>query len=147
MPKNLAIFVLGVIIGATILNLIYANTIDHLYWQKEDLKISLFEATERLSKLEEQLATSQEPVVREIKIEIDVEKNSFTELSLREKIGEITGDLVGENINDLSPSVIYRMLDGRYLTLEDEGHFQIRVDSIIISEQIIFYLHCAPVDD
>lgn len=144
MKRYIAILLTGIFIGATVINLLYGNIIDKLYWEKEELKIRLFETTERLDKLEDQLETHQNPVVREVIIEIIQDKNSFTELSLRQAIGEIVTHLVGEELNDLNPYLIHRMIDGRNIKLDEGELYRVEVIWIIISEQIIFHLSCSP---
>lgn len=129
--------------GSSILNLLNGQIIDKIYWEKEELKITLFETTKRLSKLEDQLATRQNPLVREVKIEIETEQNSFTELALRQEINKIAGNIVGEELNSINPQLVYQMLNGREIKLQDGRIFRTEIKWIIISEQIIFNLNCS----
>ncbi len=145
MKRYIAVFLVGILVGASVINLLFGSMIDELYWEKENLKITLFETTERLRKLEDQLETHQNQVVREVKIELVLDKNSFTELSLRQAISEIVGNLVGEELSGLNPYLIHQMIDGRNIKLDDNQLFRIEVIWIIISEQIIFHLSCNPV--
>lgn len=129
--------------GTSILNLLYGQIIDKLYWEKEELKITLFETTKRLSKLEAQLATRRNPLVREVKIEIETEQNSFSEQALRQAINKIAGNIVGEELSSINPQLIYQMLNGREIKLQDGRIFQTEIRWIIIGEKIIFNLHCS----
>lgn len=102
----------------------------------------MFETTERLKKLEAQLETHQKPVIREVIIELEMDKNTFIELELRKSIGEIVNNLVGEELSSLNPHLVYRMLDGRNIRLDEGRLYRVEVKWIIISEQLIFHLSC-----
>lgn len=150
MKRCLAFFLLGFIAGCISLNLFLGNQIDRLYWEKEELRVRLFESNERLRKLEEQLQTHRNPTVNDVQIELeDVDKNSFMELSLREELGAITRDLVGEEIAEISPHLIRRLLDGRQIHLEESSTYEIKLNWVIIDEKTVINVsasHLEPSD-
>ena len=147
MKKQAAIILLGLIIGAATANLFQAKLIDELYLENENLKINLYESTQRLHKLEEQLETHQELLIRDIKFNIDIDLNSFAELALKNELYEITSELIGEKIINLNPYFIYRMLEGRIIECNEEHRYKLTVNWIIIAEETTISLKCISVDE
>jgi len=135
--RYLAVLVLGIIIGCVAFNLFLGSEIDRLYWEKEELRVRLFENNQRLKNLESQLESHRNPLINEVIIELETEKNSFVEINLREEINRITGDLVGEEIDDISPRLIRRLIDGRQIHLEDESTYELELNWIILHEKTV----------
>lgn len=146
MKRCLAFLLLGVIVGASVINILNGKKMDRIYWDNEELKVQLFESTERLKRLEAQLETRHKSVIKEIKIELENSKGSFEELSLRQSLGELARDLVGEELDSLSPTMVHSLFHDRHVKLENQQLYHIRVKWIIISTQTIIHLDYEPVN-
>jgi len=145
--RYLAFLFTGILIGSIAVNIYLGRQIDSIYWEKEELRVRLFETGERLKKLEDQLASHKNPIIREVQVDLEVEKNSFIQLSLRQELTRITGDLVGEEIDTLSPYLIQRLVDGRQIQVEDNGSYRIDLNWIILGETTIIHATAEPVED
>ncbi len=146
MKKYFAIFLLGILLGTSMINLLHGRSVDKMYWEKEELKIALFETSKRLSKLEDQLAIRHNPLVREVKIEIETEEDDFTKQALRQAINQIAGDMIGEELSSINPQLLYQMLNKREIKLQDGRIFQTEIMWLVVSDQIIFNLRCSPLN-
>lgn len=146
MKKHFAIFLLGILLGTSMINLLHGRSVDKLYWEKEELKITLFETSKRLSKLEEQLATRHNPLVREVKIEIETEEDDFTKQALRQAINQVAGNIIGEELSSINPRLLYQMLNKREIKLQDGRIFQSEILWLVVSDQIVFSLRCSPLN-
>ncbi len=146
MKKYFAIFLLGILLGTSMINLLHGRSVDKMYWEKEELKIALFETSKRLSKLEDQLAIRHNPLVREVKIEIETEEDDFTKQALRQAINQIAGDMIGEELSSINPQLLYQMLNKREIKLQDGRIFQSEIMWLVVSDQIIFNLRCSPLN-
>jgi len=148
MKRYMAIFILGIIVGSVAVNIYLGRQIEQIYWEKEELRVRLFETGERLKKLENQLATHRNPVIKEVRIELEVEKNSFVQLSLRKELTKITNELIGEEIDTVSPFLIQRLLDDRQIQLEDENvTYKIKLNWIILSETTIIHAEAEEINN
>ncbi len=147
MRRFLAFFILGFLAGSITLNLYLGNRIDTIYWEKEELRVRLFENNQRLKNLESQLESHRNPLINEVIIELETEKNSFVEINLREEINRITGDLVGEEIDDISPRLIRRLIDGRQIHLEDKSTYELELNWIILHEKTVINTTAHYLDD
>ncbi|NLI69381.1 MAG: hypothetical protein GX364_00755 [Firmicutes bacterium] len=146
MKRYFAIFLLGILLGTSMINLLHGRSVDKMYWEKEELKIALFETSKRLSKLEDQLAIRHNPLVREVKIEIETEEDDFTKQALRQAINQIAGDMIGEELSSINPQLLYQMLNKREIKLQDGRIFQTEIMWLVVSDQIIFNLRCSPLN-
>lgn len=146
MKRYFAIFLLGILLGTSMINLLHGRSVDKMYWEKEELKIALFETSKRLSKLEDQLAIRHNPLVREVKIEIETEEDDFTKQALRQAINQIAGDMIGEELSSINPQLLYQMLNKREIKLQDGRIFQSEIMWLVVSDQIIFNLRCSPLN-
>ena len=146
MKRYFAIFLLGILLGTSMINLLHGRSVDKMYWEKEELKIALFETSKRLTKLEDQLAIRHNPLVREVKIEIETEEDDFTKQALRQAINQIAGDMIGEELSSINPQLLYQMLNKREIKLQDGRIFQTEIMWLVVSDQIIFNLRCSPLN-
>lgn len=119
---------------------------DELYHEREQLKVTVFETKERLNKLEEQWESKEEQIIKEIKVELKTEKNSFAELSLEQSVHEIVKDLVGEKVNALNPYILINMLEGRIIKV-DNNNYQLDLKTVVISETLSFYISANLLDE
>ncbi len=146
MRQTLSALFLGVVAGAILVSLFSASRLEQLYWEKEKLRVDLFEATERLHKVESLLATHKEGEILSATIKLESEENAFTELELRQQIGEITSDIVGTQIDTLNPDLLISLLQGRRLTVEGK-YYLIDVAWVIIAQNTVFNLIVLPAAD
>ena len=137
--KNAAFFVLGLFLGAVSIFVFSGQQLEDLYQERERLKVDLFETRERLTRLEDLWESRHEEIVREIKIDLDMERDTFGELSIKKAIQEIVNDLVGEKVQSLNPTLVIRMLDDRKI-MADEREYRLDLQAVVISETLTLYI-------
>ncbi len=146
MRQNLAALLLGALAGAIIFSLVNAGRLEQLYWEKEKLRVDLFETTERLAKVESLLDTHQEDEVISVKIEINSSLNAFTQLELRERLSEVSAGLVGEKIENINPELVLALFQNRKISVDGKDYLT-TVNWIIIARETIFNLTASPADE
>ncbi|GEM_PF-507562 len=143
MKQKVAWFVLGILLGSFFMQILAGKELNRLYYEKERLRVELYEALERLSSYEEQWSNQKFGVIQDIKIiflsENENTKDSFTELELKKEVREIVKDLIGQEIGKTNPELVFKLLDNRIVQVGGKG-FLIKVRSIIFAEEIVFYL-------
>ncbi len=137
--KGIACLVLGFMLGAISFSLISGRQMEQLYREREELRVSLFETRERLMKLEDMWESRGDEVIREIIIVLDTKEDSFIELALKQAIQEIVGDLMGEKVQSLNPSLVVKMLDDRKVAA-GEREFILELEAVVISETLSLYI-------
>ena len=140
--KTLSLLLLGIIIGSIITISLLGYRIEKLYQEREQLKVDLFETRERLNNLEEMWQSQSEDFIKEIVIELKMEKSTFTELALKQAIQEIVKDLVGEEVSSINPHIIMSMLDKRIITAE-EKKYRLDLEAVFLSETLTFIIEPA----
>ncbi len=144
--KAIVFLILGFIVGSIVIFLFSATRMEELYQEREQLKVKVFETTERLSKLEEMWESKEEQIIKEIKIELKTEKNTFAELSLKQSVHEIVKDLVGEKVKALNPLILINMIEGRIIQA-DNKKYQLDLKAVTISEILSFYIKANLLDE
>lgn len=134
---------LGIVFGSVTVSIYHSARLEQLYWEKEKLKVELFEATERLVKVESLWVTHREGEVIAVAVQLDGDLDAFTGLELERLISKITANLIGEKIANLNPGLLLALLHERVLTVEDKD-FLVTVNWIIIDREVIFNLHASP---
>lgn len=137
--KNAAFFVLGFFLGAVSMFVFSGQQLEDLYQERERLKVDLFETRDRLTRLEDLWESRHEEIVREIKIDLEMEKDTYGELSIKKAIQEIVSDLVGEKVHSLNPTLVIRMLDERKIKA-DEREYHLDLQAVVISETLTLYI-------
>jgi hypothetical protein len=137
--RSVAFLVLGFFLGAVSIFILSGQQLEDLYQERERLKVDLFETRERLNRLEDLWESRHEEIVREIKIDLEMEKDTFGELSIKKAIQEIVNDLVGERVQSLNPTLVIRMLDGRKITA-DGREYRLDLQAVVISETLTLYI-------
>ena len=142
MRQMLSPLILGALAGGIIIGLFNASTMEQLYWEKEKLRVELFETTERLAKMESLWEDHQEGEIISVSIELKKGLNAFTELALRQALNEISSGLIGEQINEMNPELILALYQNREVTVEDKDYL-VTVNWVIIARETVVSLSAA----
>lgn len=137
--KGAAFFILGFFLGAVVIFLFSSQQLEDFYQEREKLKADLFESRERLTRLEDLWESRNEEIVREIKIDLEMEKDTFGELYIKQAVQEIVNDLMGEKVRTLNPSLVIRMLDERKITA-DGREYRLDLQAVVISETLSLFI-------
>ncbi len=140
--KLFAYFFLGILLGLFLMQTMVGKEMNRLHYEKEKWMIELYDTLEILKNYEERLESQQFMAVNDVIINFypgGDHLDSFTELELKKQIREIVKTLIGQEINEISPELVHKLLDERIIEVEDKN-FLIKVRSIVMSEKVIFNL-------
>ena len=70
MKYSISLLILGVLAGTIIMHTIQGKALDKLYWEKENLKVELYETREQLKKIQEQHKSLLPALIEKIELEI-----------------------------------------------------------------------------
>ncbi|HHX73330.1 MAG TPA: hypothetical protein GX699_00300 [Firmicutes bacterium] len=143
MKRTVAALFTGVILGAAAMNLFTGHRLDELYLAREELRVRLYETTERLKKLEAQ-GRGHAPTVNEIEVVFAVsEHEPLVELEIKEAVIELTRDLIGTEVEKVQHRLVLHLLDKRLLKVGNK-HYRLRLQTMIIAPHTLFVLHYVP---
>lgn len=138
--KKLSFFVLGLLVGLTLMNTVQGKKFEEFYWQTEELKVQLYETVQQLEKVEEQHESLLPLSVKEIKLEIRMNDQSFIEPALRRNIYELVKDLLGQEVHALPYPLLYNLLEGRLIE-EGDKKYHLEVEAVILGEVLVYFLN------
>ena len=118
----LAAFILGLIIGALIINLITARQIDRLIYKNKELTNKIQTKNNELKKLEKSLANRKWKVVQNLKIIIKTEENKHIKQQLEEKLYELLKSIIGRQMNKIDGTLISNTIDDRVILVDDTNY-------------------------
>ncbi|RQD75257.1 MAG: hypothetical protein D5R97_06355 [Candidatus Syntrophonatronum acetioxidans] len=143
MKYKISLFMIGLILGCLLMQFLAGKELNRLHFEKEKLRVDLYEATEKIHSLEEQEKHFSSLVIQDIKVILDPQKpphlNSFTRLEIKKEVREVTKSILGQEIKNFKPQIIFKMIDGRFIRIENQS-FLLIIKSLIVAEEVIFYL-------
>ncbi|NLM46094.1 MAG: hypothetical protein GX200_04770 [Firmicutes bacterium] len=142
MRRMLAALLTGMVLGAAAMNLFCGHRLDELYLAREELRVKLYETTERLKKLEAQ-DRRQAPVISDIEIAFAAaEHEPLVELEIKAAVLELTRDLIGTEVGKVQHQLVLHLLDQRLLKVGNK-HYRLRLQTMVIAPHTLFVLHYA----
>ncbi len=142
----LAFFLLGTLFGATGSVLYHARNLDTLLMEQESLKSEVSEKENRILRLEQSLTTERHRVVRSILVTVSL-KDPHTNLKVTKMVQDLLQDLIGEEIESLSPLLIKAIIDERVLQLEEGGRYALRLTLLALGEVMEVYVQAVPQEE
>lgn len=144
MKRFLAVLLVGVTLGAALMNLLLSKRYDELFISREKLKVELYETRERLKKLEAQEKQAA-LLVQDIEVLFPEDKNDpLVEVKLQAAVLELTESLLGEDVESVSYQLLTDLLDSRLLEIEGK-YYRVKVKTMVIARIITFILDYSPV--
>jgi hypothetical protein len=113
--------------------------LEKLYWEKESLKVELYEKKVQIKKIEEQQERLLPPTVREIKLEISLGNGAFIEPELKRQVYDLVKGLLGQEVLALPYPLVFNILDNRIVEMDDK-RFHLNVEAVILGETLVYYL-------
>jgi len=152
MPK-VAIFVLGIIAGASSTSLFLGDTVDALYVENRLLKQQLTTTENDLKQLEEKKQTSRR-VVTKISTRVtfaeecdltDYER-STAELQVEQNVRKWLQLILGQELETVNYQLVPRIIDNREIEVEGKK-IGLQVELVVISENLMVYIEVLPVKE
>jgi len=131
-------FILGFIIGGSIINAVNGIKIEKLIFEKEAYRMKAIELNEKVSKLNESLKNKPQRVVSDIIVHINNADNKLA-IEIEKYVKEKLKGLYGKEIEKIDPTLIKNIFDGRILTIENKKII-LKVKFIVINTALEIYL-------
>jgi hypothetical protein len=139
LKRYAAFFILGLLAGSMIMQSFQGKELEKLYWEKESLKVELYEKKVQIKKIEEQQERLLPPTVREIKLEISLGNGAFIEPELKRQVYDLVKGLLGQEVLALPYPLVFNILDNRIVEMDDK-RFHLNVEAVILGETLVYYL-------
>lgn len=144
--RYLALFMLGFLLGACLLNLLLAQQQEQLYLDKTELLQQLNSAELEIARLKENLAEKTDRVVASIEPIIKFKHQVLTGLEARAASQLISGQvqeflqpLMGQKISTINAALIPNMVAGRRVKTNGT-ELRLEVELVLISDRLVIYL-------
>lgn len=143
--KEISLFIIGIIIGASLAILAIGYQMEDLYKDNSNLKVQLSEKESQIQALEKQITEAKKWfIVQELQINLELTARNFAdkenlELDIKEQIKDMLKNIRGKRVKELDPEVIWHIVDGR--KIEALGYsFTLVVKGVLVSEKLVFYV-------
>ncbi|TDX58948.1 hypothetical protein [Orenia marismortui] len=135
--RMFACFILGMIFGITLFNLLVAQQLDQLIFEKEELLSKIDNQQTQLNNLEESLAQERRKVIKNLSIDIENKLDKHIKQELKKDIFEILKTLIGRDISKVDGKLLAGTLDQRTVIIEKKS-YQLNLIWIIIQANSSF---------
>lgn len=132
----LAAFILGLITGALIINLINARQIDQLIYKNKELTNKIQTKNNELKQLEKSLANRKWKIVQNIKIIIKTEENKHIKQQIKEKLHKLLKSVIGRQMNKINGTLISNTIDDRVILIDD-NNYKINLIWLLLKQETI----------
>jgi len=150
---RVALFILGIILGASAANVIAGDTVDALHMENRLLKQRLTTVENDLHQLEEKKQTPQRVITKitsrvDFHAECDLtdyEKNAAG-LKVEQNVREWLQPVLGQDLETVDYQLVPRIVDHREIEVEGKK-ISLKVELVVISENLTVYVEVLPVKE
>lgn len=136
----IASFIVGMLTGAAVINLICGTHVDNAELEIERLNALLAEQNEQIAALEATIAQQEKLAVTEIDVQVSFpdkkEADELSTLEIEKTVKELLKNIRGREVSTLDPLLIVNIVDGRPIQVSN-AEFVITVKSLLVSEKLI----------
>ncbi|MEC0333314.1 hypothetical protein NYE69_13440 [Paenibacillus sp. FSL R5-0527] len=134
-----AVFILGMVAGSIVYNVIYQTSYNVLWIQNKDLQIQLHQAEEDLRTLKKY--NNRSTVIKEIKVRVEERDPPLDSLAVKEVTKQLHDELEvlrGRNIFDIdSDAKMARTLLNRKIYIVRDKEYSIQIKTMLVSEGVL----------
>ena len=138
MSKATSIFLsifFGFLMGLAFMNLFHLHTLDRLYRIQNQLTTNLLDKEIKLARLTENMEKQKVILIKNLEITVEYEGNLLIKDKIQKSVQLFLSDLVGKELSMVDGEMIYKILDGRIIEVEDKK-ILLKMKYIIITEEI-----------
>lgn len=133
----LTIFILGIILGATVITVITGKYIDQLVLKNKEMEILTKDQEKQLNQLDKQFKNKL--LVQKITPLLDTDINKHTQQDIIKKIRSLLAGLVGKDISEIDPLLLRDIINEASIIVEDHI-YQLHLSYLIVSDELKLYL-------
>ena len=139
MKRSIALFIAGVLLGQVGMYCLTSKKIEEIYWEKENLKVELYELTEQMKQMQEHHETWYPPVVQEVNLDIRLKDDAFVEPELKRQTYDLVKGLLGQEVMALPYPLVLNLLEGRTVEYDNKA-YRLDVEAVLIGETVVYYI-------
>jgi hypothetical protein len=141
--RILASFIIGILVGATALNLVSGTHLDKAQLEIERLNAQMAEQAEQIKALEETIAEQENVAVTEIEVNVSFKdpkhNDELNTLQIEKTIKELLKTVRGREVSTLDPMLVFNIVNGRSVAVSSI-EFTVTVKSLLVSEKLIMHV-------
>ncbi|MEF2968376.1 hypothetical protein V3851_21305 [Paenibacillus sp. M1] len=134
-----AVFLLGMVTGSIVYNVVYQTSYNKLWLENKDLQIQLYQAEEDNKTLKKY--RKQSTVIKEIQVRVEERDPPLDALAVKEVVQQLHAELEvlrGRNIFDIdSDAKMARTLLNRKIYVVRDKEYAIQVKTMLVSEGVL----------
>ena len=133
----LAVFLLGILLGATIISAYTGRDLDKLILENKELKTEMAELEKQLEQLD--LQFKNRLIIQSINPYLDTDLNKHTQQEIIKKIRSLLNGLIGKEINEIDPLLLHNIINESSIIVEKRS-YQLSLSYLVISDKLGLYL-------
>lgn len=145
--KTISALVLGVIMGAGIINMIIGAQVDHLTLANKILQEQLADAQRELQKLKESSDEKKKLIITSVETYLLMDSREGltdydllrVELEANKKVKEWLKPLIGQDVAELDSLLIPRIVDSREIEA-DGNKYILKTNLVVINQKVSVYV-------
>jgi len=132
----LASILLGFVLGASSMVLVYSERMDKLFLERAYLNIEMEKQSEELARLKNSISQNKWRLINDVTLHLSIsEKDEHALLKIKQLCMDILKDLIGKNLDNTDPMLVYHMLNGRSFNVNNTV-YHVKIDFIIMAEHL-----------
>lgn len=135
--RGLAIFVLGLFVGAVLTALTVGRQLDAAYLERKALQNKVIELQDTIQRLEDSLADQQSQSIRieQVKVSLVDPPDPFIALDLEDEALRLLADLVGKDVGSIDLRLVHNLVNERIVEVEGK-RYKLLVRGIQLYRQV-----------
>ena len=133
----LAFFLLGFLLGATIISAYSGRDLDKLILENKELKTELAGLEKQLEQLD--LKFKNRLIIQSINPYLDTDLNKHTQQEIIKKIRSLLDGFVGKEINEVDPLLLHNIINEASIIVEKRS-YQLSLSYLVVSDKLQLYL-------
>lgn len=143
--KGLALFIIGLLLGAVLTALIVGRQLDSAYLERKAMQNKVLELQDTIKRLESALADQQNQSIRieQVKVSLIDPPSAFIALDLEEAALRLLSDLIGKDVERIDLRLVHNLVHDRIVEIEGK-RFKFMVRGIQLYRQVEVMLEAQP---
>ncbi len=133
------VFTLGVILGATLLNVYAGIQIDRLIFEKNELTSRVEEQDKQIKELEKNIEQYKQHSISKITVKLQTEVNKHTEQEISKKIRQLLAGLLGRDTRQIDPLLLRDVINDRLIEVGGETYHLELLFMVITNELELYF--------
>ncbi|MFW6035351.1 MAG: hypothetical protein ACOCRZ_03775 [Halothermotrichaceae bacterium] len=134
----ICIFILGIILGSTLLNIFIGRKIDLLIYENNEYKDQIEKKEIQIENLNQTLNQYRKRFINSVKIELETDINKHNQQAIKDEINKLLSNTIGQEINKIDPLLLRDIVNNRIIPVEDKKYY-LKLICLVIDDQLKLY--------